>query len=676
MKRTSTTTSVLILAAFLAFAAVAAAQPPAATTPAAQPPASTTPTASAPSLDAAVASAPQAPDSQTPAKDFRKGAFYWRFVGGGSLPIDYNDSSSERNIWIMAMEFGRIMTRRVGPGPLAGQLEYVFQGQPTIVRGPDHFGGMGFTPILLRWNFAGGKQIRPMFEAGAGLMYIYWPDPKPNQVALNFYEQVGFGARIGRTTTAGLVVGFKYQHISNGGRAKPSTGTDAYIVYGGVDFPQASAKPGQAPGGAGVPGASTPSAPKWPPQGLSFAGGTGLIRAVTPDTLEPGNFAVSMLEMNYDRDPGDVDVMKFGFQFAIGVTKRIEAFVDYVPVVRTNAVNLDPLAYPVPPLDLIVDTYPTVANRSEPYFLFAPEVPYKTYDVPTVRVIPPSWGAFSSSSGDLTVGGKMNLLSERRGNPLGLAVQGYVVIPTEKPEGNTANWAKLNGVPGGIDVGVQLAVEKMVKKVEIVGNVGYRSVGTPDLGGMRIQYVDSSRAGTSGFLVGQSKVVPLELPDQLSFTGGARLPIFKLGTAQMWAVGELSHVQFVGSATPVERVINVTDFRLGIQGEVPGYHNLLIGAAWQAPLSDLGNGDTRVTNFKTPDGRGDINFGQLVDPALASAVGAYFAQNGVTLGSNTSKVFATNNAAFDGWRNVKTGAQPVVAAGNNAVVAFITWRFR
>ena len=63
-------------------------------------------------------------------------------------------------------------------------------------------------------------------------------------------------------------------------------------------------------------------------------------------------------------------------------------------------------------------------------------------------------------------------------------------------------------------------------------------------------------------------------------------------------------------------------------------------------------------------------------PALASAVGAYFAQNGVALDANTSKVFATNNAAFDGWRNVKTGAQPVVAAGNNAVVAFITWRFR
>ena len=75
----------------------------------------------------------------------------------------------------------------------------------------------------------------------------------------------------------------------------------------------------------------------------------------------------------------------------------------------------------------------------------------------------------------------------------------------------------------------------------------------------------------------------------------------------------------------------------------------------------------RTTNFRTPDGRGDVNFGQFVDPALASTVGAYFARNGVALDANTGKVFATNNAAFDGWRNVKTAAQPVVAAGNNAL---------
>ena len=369
MKRTSITISVLPLLAFLACAGLAAAQPPSSVTPVAPAP--------PPAAATVSASSASAPAGQPTDNDFRKGAFYWSFLGGFSLPIDYKDSSSERTMGIFDVEVGRILTKRRGPGPLAGQFEYLLQGQATIVRGPGHFGGFGFTPILLRWTFAGGKQIRPTAEAGAGLMFINWPDPQPNQLALNFYEQIGFGVRIGRPSKTGVVAGFRYQHISNGGRAHPATGTDAYIVYGGVDFIQKSAKPAEA----------------------SQGGGTGLIQSVTPDTLEPGNFAVGALEMNNDRNPGDIDIMKFGFQFAIGVTRRIEVFVDYVPALRTNAVNLDPLAYPVPPLDLIIDTYPTAANRTEPYFLFAQEVPYKTYDVPTVRVIPPSWGAFSQASG-------------------------------------------------------------------------------------------------------------------------------------------------------------------------------------------------------------------------------------------------------------------------------------
>jgi hypothetical protein len=246
------------------------------------------------------------------------------------------------------------------------------------------------------------------------------------------------------------------------------------------------------------------------------------------------------------------------------------------------------------------------------------------------------------------------------------------VIPTEEPEGNTANWAALNGVPGGIDVGVQLAVEKVVKMVQIVVNLGYRSVGSAELGGMRVQYVDSSRAGTPGFIVGEPKAVPLELHDQFSATAGARVPIFRMVTAQMWALGEISHVQFIGSATPVERVIDVTEFRLGIQGEIglsqPDPRRRVASAA-----DRRGRRHHAVTNFKTPDRRG-ASTPDSSSIRRSRPVGTYFAQNGVT--PPHDKVFATNNAAFDGWRNVKAGAQPVVAAGNNAILAFITWRFR
>jgi hypothetical protein len=90
----------------------------------------------------------------------------------------------------------------------------------------------------------------------------------------------------------------------------------------------------------------------------------------------------------------------------------------------------------------------------------------------------------------------------------------------------------------------------------------------------------------------------------------------------------------------------------------------------------MGNGEFRTSNLRTPDGRGDINFGQFVDPALNSLVGEYFAQNGATLAANTSKVFATNNPAFDSWRNVPTAPRPVTAMGNNSAVGWITWRIR
>jgi hypothetical protein len=660
LSRTSTTTAATSILSFLVWTGIAVAQPPS------SPPVSTPPV-----------SAPAAAN-QTADNEFRKGAFYWRFLGGASLPIEYKDSSSDRKMGLMDVEFGRVLTSRHGPGPLAGQFEYVVQAQPLVVRGPDHFNGIGLTPILLRWNFAGGRQVRPIAEVGSGFMLIKWPDPAPNQLVLNFYEQIGFGVQIGSPSKTSLAAGFRYQHISNGGRAHPSTGTDAYIVYAGVSFPHQSTTAANASqaGGPGAPGAPTESEPRWPAQGLSFAGGTGLIRSISPDTLEPGNFAVGALEMNYDRGPGDIDFFTYSFQFAIGVTKRIEAFVDYTPALRTNAVNLNPVTYPVPPLDLIIDTYPTRADRSAPYFMFNQEVPYKTYDVQTVRIIPPSWGAFSQSSGDVVVGGKVSLLSEKRGDPLGLGVHGSVAIPTEHPEGNTGNWAHLAGVPGAVDAGVQIAVAKRLKRLELVGNVGFKFVGTPELGGMRVQYVDSSRAGTPGFIVGQPTTVPLKLYDELSFTGGTRMPVFKIRGSQGWVIGELTYTRYVGGGTPVEGIANVTEVRAGVQAEIPGYRNLMVGAAWQYPVGDKGNGDVRTTNFKTPDGRGDINFGQLVDPSLASAVGAYFSQNGVTLASNSSKVFATNNPAFDGWRNVPTAPQTVTAMGNNAIVAYITWRFR
>lgn len=53
---------------------------------------------------------------------------------------------------------------------------------------------------------------------------------------------------------------------------------------------------------------------------LTTYGGSGLILAVSPYTLEPGQLAAGGDVMNFDRNPGDIDFFEFSFQRIPGKT--------------------------------------------------------------------------------------------------------------------------------------------------------------------------------------------------------------------------------------------------------------------------------------------------------------------------------------------------------------------
>ena len=408
---------------------------------------------------------------------------------------------------------------------------------------------------------------------------------------------------------------------------------------------------------------------------LSVEGGLGLIRAVSPHTLRPWEVAASASVMSFDRNPGDVDFFEYGVQVAAGLPGRLEAFVRASPVLRTNSVNQDPLGYPVPPLDLFVDTYPTIAVRPQPYFLYAQEVPYKSYYVDGVWIDPPGHGAFGSSSGDVSFGAKVSLLSEDRGHFLGLAVRGYVEIPTERPKYNALDWRRLAGVSGETDIGADLLFGRTIGDTEVFANLGYEHVGDPGRG-LRVQFVDSSKWASPGFLVGRPIETPLDLRDHLSFTLGTALRAFAINGLQFWLLPEFGYTRYVGGGTRVERLVHPAEMRLGIQVNVPKFPRVSLGAAWQLLFNDAGHGTTRRSTFQTADGRGDINFTDAVDPALSADFGARFAAQGATFAENSSRVFATDNPAFDAARNIPTGDTPVVGMGGGNILAFITWRIR
>jgi len=170
-----------------------------------------------------------------PDDDYRKGSIDWRLTGGGALPVDVSSARPDRRLSFGAVEIGRIMTTTHGPGVLAGQLELSLQMMPIVVRGPEDFWGVGLTPASVRWTFS-GTRVRPFVDMSAGLMLVDWKTPGPGRLPGNFNEQIGFGVRLGHARRPGFLVGYRFQHISNGSRSHPSPGVDTHLLYAGVSF--------------------------------------------------------------------------------------------------------------------------------------------------------------------------------------------------------------------------------------------------------------------------------------------------------------------------------------------------------------------------------------------------------------------------------------------------------
>ena len=404
---------------------------------------------------------------------------------------------------------------------------------------------------------------------------------------------------------------------------------------------------------------------------VSFSGGLGLIRTGSPDIFPRGEGAISASVLNVDRDPGDIDIFQYSFQGVIGLGRRTEFFTKVTPWLRANSAHQEPVRFPVPPLDLFVDTHPTSALRSGPYFMLVPSLPYKTYNPAHLT----ETGAFSSSSGNNLFGVKVNLRSQNRGDTVGLGVRAFIEVPTERPRYNAPfpHFRSLAGVSGKANFGADLLFARTWKSSEFLANLGYTQTGDPERG-LRIQMVDSGQRAPSKFLVGNPVSLPLRLSNEIRVSAGWTAPVFHFYKSYWWFLAEFNATRYVGGHTPTERLVHPAEVSLGMQSNVPWHKSVAVGAAWQMLLNDGGKRQERTTSLRTPDGRGDINFSELIDSHLSDEVKAFLKRRGATFSEASSKVFSTNNPAFDAWRNIPAGPATINSEGHTNIVAFITWR--
>lgn len=167
----------------------------------------------------------------------------------------------------------------------------------------------------------------------------------------------------------------------------------------------------------------------------TYLGDTGLFHLSSPYTLPKGRLSLSLFRDNLDRDPKDEDISIHGASLAFGVSSRIEVFGN---LGLQNRINADALSQPG-----FVNDFPFVAS------------PWQT------------------GVGDVKLGFKYKFLDDYLGDAVGLALRGYVKIPT-------ADERKGLGT-GKLSSGGNLILSRSLGRVvDLHGSIGYEVNQDPD----------------------------------------------------------------------------------------------------------------------------------------------------------------------------------------------------
>ena len=178
---------------------------------------------------------PAAHFSEPAFADQGKGSIERSVIAGTSLPMTLFRAHPDRRLTTAAFQLGRVMTNDRS----AGNFELLLEISPFLwAHQPENAFGVTASPVHMRWNVGPGRSrpLRVFAEASGGIVYTNVPVPMRTTTTFNFIDQAGFGLRLGRNPRRAWLLGYRFQHISNAGRAKPNPGVNFNFVYGGVSF--------------------------------------------------------------------------------------------------------------------------------------------------------------------------------------------------------------------------------------------------------------------------------------------------------------------------------------------------------------------------------------------------------------------------------------------------------
>jgi hypothetical protein len=155
-------------------------------------------------------------------------------VGAGAAwSVKLFGSAANRRYAVQTVSWGRELTRAYFPGLLRGRFTWAVEATPIFAQtAPAGMYGFGIAPVVWRWNF----EPRPRWSAFGELSMggLWTSDPIPEDTSrANFTAHWGGGVRLFGSAGRSLVLGYRFQHISNGNNLGANPGVNSHVLLAG-----------------------------------------------------------------------------------------------------------------------------------------------------------------------------------------------------------------------------------------------------------------------------------------------------------------------------------------------------------------------------------------------------------------------------------------------------------
>jgi len=93
--------------------------------------------------------------------------------------------------------------------------------------------GAGLSPIGVKFNFRRQHRVQPFGGVTGGFLYFREDVPTAGSRPLKFTADFSGGIQIINGSRRAFTIGYKYKHLSNGGRSPVNPNVDVQMVYAG-----------------------------------------------------------------------------------------------------------------------------------------------------------------------------------------------------------------------------------------------------------------------------------------------------------------------------------------------------------------------------------------------------------------------------------------------------------